>query len=53
MSKWPASWLLEGDFASLLFMVVDIVHSQTEILFVGMEHQVADAFGQDLDLPIR
>ena len=38
----------ESGFASLLFMVVDIVHSQTEILIAGMEQQVAETFGQDL-----
>lgn len=38
----------ESGFASLIFMVVDIVHSQTEILIVGMEQQVAETFGQDL-----
>jgi len=41
----------ESGFASLLFMVVDIVHSQTEILIVGMEQQVAETFGQNLVSP--
>ena len=41
----------ESGFVSLLFMVVDIVHSQTEILIVGMEQQVAEALGQDLVSP--
>jgi manganese-dependent inorganic pyrophosphatase len=41
----------ESGYASLLFIIVDIVHSQTEILFVGMEQQVADGFGQELMSP--
>jgi manganese-dependent inorganic pyrophosphatase len=41
----------ESGYASLLFIIVDIVHSQTEILFVGMEQQVADGFGQELISP--
>jgi manganese-dependent inorganic pyrophosphatase len=38
----------EKGYASLLLMVVDIVHSQTEILVVGMESTVADAMDQRL-----
>jgi manganese-dependent inorganic pyrophosphatase len=38
-------------YAALLFMVVDIVHSQTEILISGMEEEVADALGQHLASP--
>ena len=41
----------ESGFAALLFMVVDIVHSQTEILIVGMEQQIAETFGQNLVSP--
>jgi manganese-dependent inorganic pyrophosphatase len=41
----------ERGYAALLFMVVDIVHSQTEILVVGMEEQVAEAFDQRLASP--
>jgi manganese-dependent inorganic pyrophosphatase len=38
-------------YAALLFMVVDVVHSQTEILIAGMEHEVAEALGQRLASP--
>jgi manganese-dependent inorganic pyrophosphatase len=41
----------EKGYAALLFMVVDIVHSQTEILVAGMEEEVAEALGQRLDSP--
>lgn len=41
----------ESGYAALLFMVVDIVHSQTEILIVGMEQEIAEAFGQSLLSP--
>jgi manganese-dependent inorganic pyrophosphatase len=41
----------EKGYAALLFMVVDIVHSQTEILVTGMEEEVAKAFGQRLASP--
>jgi manganese-dependent inorganic pyrophosphatase len=35
-------------YASLLFIVVDIVHSQTEILIDGMENEVAQALDEPL-----
>lgn len=35
-------------YATLLLMVVDIVHSETEILIAGMENEVAAALGQPL-----
>jgi manganese-dependent inorganic pyrophosphatase len=38
----------ERGYASLLLMVVDIVHSQTEILVVGMEDVIATALDQPL-----
>jgi manganese-dependent inorganic pyrophosphatase len=38
----------EKGYAALLFMVVDIVHSQTEILIAGMEEEVVEAFDQRL-----
>jgi manganese-dependent inorganic pyrophosphatase len=41
----------EKGYASLLFMVVDIVHSQTEILIAGLEDEVAEALGQPLTSP--
>ncbi len=41
----------EKGYVSLLFMVVDIVHSQTEILIVGLEEMVAEALGQRLASP--
>ena len=41
----------EKGYASLLLMVVDIVHSQTEILIVGLENEVAEMLGQTLDSP--
>jgi len=41
----------EKGYAALLFMVVDIVHSQTEILIAGMEEEVAAALGQPLISP--
>jgi inorganic pyrophosphatase/exopolyphosphatase len=41
----------DRSFASFLFVVEDIVHGQTEILIVGVEQQVAEAFGQDLSAP--
>ncbi len=41
----------EKGYAALLFMVVDIVHSQTEILIAGMEEQIAEALGQRLASP--
>jgi manganese-dependent inorganic pyrophosphatase len=41
----------EKGYAALLFMVVDIVHSETEILIAGMEEEVAGALGQRLDSP--
>jgi manganese-dependent inorganic pyrophosphatase len=41
----------EKGYAALLFMVVDVVHSQTEILIAGVEEEVAEALGQRLDSP--
>lgn len=41
----------EKGYAALLFMVVDIVHSQTEIFIAGMEKTVAEALGQRLTSP--
>jgi manganese-dependent inorganic pyrophosphatase len=41
----------EKGLASLLFMVVDIVHSQTEILIAGLESEVAEAFEEQLASP--
>ena len=41
----------EKGYAALLFMVVDIVHGQTEILIVGLEEAVAEALGQRLASP--
>jgi manganese-dependent inorganic pyrophosphatase len=41
----------ERGYACLLFMVVDIVHSQTEIMIVGLENEVAEILGQPLDSP--
>jgi inorganic pyrophosphatase/exopolyphosphatase len=41
----------EKGYAALLFMVVDIVHSQTEILIAGMETEVAEPLGQHLASP--
>ena len=41
----------EKGYAALLFMVVDIVHSETEIFIAGMEEEIADALGQRLDSP--
>jgi manganese-dependent inorganic pyrophosphatase len=38
----------EKGYAAMLFMVVDIVHSQTEILIAGLEEEVAEALGQRL-----
>ncbi len=38
----------EKGYAALLFMVVDIVQGQTEILIVGMEETVAEALGAPL-----
>ena len=38
----------EKGYAALLFMVVDIVHSQTEILVAGLEEEIAETFGQPL-----
>jgi manganese-dependent inorganic pyrophosphatase len=42
------SFRAERGYASLLLMVVDIVHSQTEILVAGMEDVVATALDQPL-----
>jgi manganese-dependent inorganic pyrophosphatase len=41
----------EKGYAACLFMVVDIVHSQTEILIAGMEQKVAEALGEQLVSP--
>jgi inorganic pyrophosphatase/exopolyphosphatase len=41
----------EKGYASFLFMVVDVVHSQTEILIAGMEQEVAEALGERLTTP--
>jgi inorganic pyrophosphatase/exopolyphosphatase len=38
-------------YAALLFMVVDVVHSQTEILITSMEEEVAEDLGQRLASP--
>jgi manganese-dependent inorganic pyrophosphatase len=38
-------------YASLLLMIVDIVHGETEILVQGMEQAVAEALGQSLVAP--
>lgn len=38
-------------YASLLLMIVDIAHSETEILIQGMEQAVAEALGQPLVAP--
>jgi manganese-dependent inorganic pyrophosphatase len=41
----------ERGYASLLFMVVDVAHSQTEILIAGLEREVAEALGERLVSP--
>lgn len=41
----------EKGYASVILMVVDIVHNETEILVVGMENAVAEALGQPLIAP--
>jgi len=41
----------EKGYASLLLIVVDIVHNQTEILIDGMEKEVAEALGEPLLSP--
>jgi len=41
----------EKGYASLLLIVVDIVHNQTEILIDGMEKEVAEALGEPLVSP--
>jgi manganese-dependent inorganic pyrophosphatase len=41
----------EKGYASLLLMVVDVVHSQTEILIDGMAEEVAEALDQRLASP--
>jgi manganese-dependent inorganic pyrophosphatase len=38
----------EKGYTSVLLMVVDVVHSETEILIAGMEETVAAALGQSL-----
>ena len=42
---------VDKGYVALLFMVVDIVHSQTEILITGMEEEIAEAFGERLFSP--
>jgi manganese-dependent inorganic pyrophosphatase len=41
----------EKGYASLLFMVVDVAHSQTEILIAGLEQEAAGALGERLASP--
>jgi manganese-dependent inorganic pyrophosphatase len=41
----------ERGYASLLFIVVDVAHSQTEILIAGLEREVAEALGERLISP--
>ena len=41
----------EKGYAALLFMIVDIVHSQTEILIAGWEKEVAAALNHPLVTP--
>jgi manganese-dependent inorganic pyrophosphatase len=41
----------EKGYASLLLIVVDIVHNQTEILIDGMDKEVAEALGEPLLSP--
>ena len=41
----------EKGYASLLLIVVDIVHNQTEILIDGMEKEIAEALGEPLVSP--
>ena len=41
----------EKGYASFLFMVVDVVHRQTEILIAGMEQEIAEALGENLVTP--
>lgn len=41
----------EKGYTALLLMVVDIVHSQTEILVVGLEKEVAEMLNETLDSP--
>jgi manganese-dependent inorganic pyrophosphatase len=38
-------------YAAFLFMVVDIAHSETEILLAGLEQEAAQALGQPLTTP--
>ncbi|MFN2289694.1 MAG: putative manganese-dependent inorganic diphosphatase [Anaerolineae bacterium] len=38
-------------YAAFLFMVVDIAHSETEILLAGLEEDTAQALGQPLTTP--
>lgn len=38
-------------YAAFLFMVVDIAHSETEILLAGLEEETAEALGQPLVTP--
>jgi manganese-dependent inorganic pyrophosphatase len=41
----------EKGYAALLFLAVDVVHSQTEILVVGMEQEVSETIGERLASP--
>lgn len=41
----------EKGYASLLLIIVDIVHNQTEILIDGMENEIAEALGEPLISP--
>jgi manganese-dependent inorganic pyrophosphatase len=41
----------ERGYASLLLMVVDVIHGETEILIAGMEEAAAEALGQSLASP--
>jgi manganese-dependent inorganic pyrophosphatase len=38
-------------YASLLFIVVDIVHNETEILIMGLEKEIPEALGEPLVSP--
>lgn len=39
----------EKGYASLLLVVVDIVHSQTDMFVVGMQQEVVEALGQRIE----
>jgi len=38
----------ERGYAALLFIVVDIVHNQTEIMIAGLEKEIAEALGEPI-----